>query len=201
MSPVGEGLNAARLQGGLTTPDPRAAAGDAIDPQILRMNFAMGSPNPFRPIEDIQVAREILAIACPSAVCTRQSSEAAVFLHPVSQNEHGDILLTCGNWACGYETVLRVATRTFEPRPGRPTEGFVAPELPSQRKQPVTKAPATRRPQTAKLLTLAQAAEQSGLPLRSLRRAVRKGKLRALKRDGEYRVNPVDLTAYQQEIA
>lgn len=215
MNPVGSGggLNAAQLQGGLV--DPRVAAGDAMDPQMLKMNFAMGSPNPFRPIEDIQVAREAMAITCPSNICKNMSGEAAVYLHPVSQNEVGDILLACGNWSCGYEAVLRVGPPVrFEPRPGRPVDTFVAPVLQSQkqRKQPVMKkgkavkqARATRATQPAKpapqkAITLAAAATLLKVSLRTLRRAVRKGKLRALKRDGEYRVNPADLQAYQQEF-
>lgn len=191
------------------TKDPRALAGEAIAPEVLQTQFAMGSPNPFMPIGDIQVAQDMTAITCPTDFCRNRTGETRVFLHPVSQNDQGDILLICGNIQCGYETVYRVGTRTFEPRPGRPDTAWQPPVTKSGVKGKVkaskkTKAPcATRapKPEGDKPLTLSEAAKQINVPLRSLRRAVRKKKLRALKHDGEYHVNPADLAAYQQELS
>ena len=109
-----------------------AGQGEALDPQFLETRFMMGSPNPFRPIDDIQVAKETGSLTCPTTLCQdavdQNKNPVAVFLYPVSENEHKDLLLICNR--CGYEVVYRVRTGKFEPRPGRVyPEGFIAPRM------------------------------------------------------------------------
>lgn len=156
--------------------------------------FAHASIDPFRP-QDLLVPPGLISAppACPEPA---HATEAAVFLQHVNSNLAGDILLVCGG--CGYETVYRVATGAFEPRPFRVyAAGFHPPRIGTASPGSASPVRQKRAIGTAKrLLSSKEAATQAGISLPTIRAALRTGRLTALKRDGVYRIRPEALAAY-----
>ncbi len=160
-----------------------------LDP-ARQIGFAHASVDPFRP-QDLVVPPGLVSAppACPET--THGTVEAAIFLQHVSSNAAGDILLVCGG--CGYETVYRIVAGTFEPRPFRVyPDGFRPPRFGTAEAAapPTPRAVASKQkaPAKGRLLSSADAAKQSGLSMATIRAALGAGRLRALKRDGVYKI-------------
>jgi len=77
--------------------------------------------DPFRPADRVTPYSDAFV---PPA-CPRHENE--VLLYAVNQNDKGDGLFAC--YTCGYETVYRVGSGHFEPRPGREVQGWMPPRI------------------------------------------------------------------------
>lgn len=85
-------------------------AGPARIPDTV---FAQVSPDPLRPT-DVQIPQNVSAAPPCCPICF-------VFLHPIDQNAHGDILFECMTdhaTGPGYMAVYRAALGEYEQRPG-----------------------------------------------------------------------------------
>jgi hypothetical protein len=82
---------------------------ERITPDVLAMVTA--SPDPMRP-QDLTIPGAVTTAPPCCPLCLK-------FLHPINQNQAGDILFEClSDHATGYTTVFRVETGEYEQRPG-----------------------------------------------------------------------------------
>lgn len=157
---------------------------------------------------------------CPSDLCLSQAETMLYFLYINNTNNKGDVLLTCLN--CGYETVYRLEQDRYEPRPGRPAEGWKPPVLDVKVAKRFAKGEVVAAPKAAKapksgkaskvgavpalatpaapaqqaVYSVKDAALQSGKSLDTLYEAVRLKRLKVSKVDGAVVVKQKDLVQY-----
>jgi len=162
--------------------------------------------DPFRP-HDIQTPPGVSGRPpiCPSITCLANQEQIVYFLYINNSNAKGDVLLTCLN--CGYETVFRVSTGAYEPRPGRDAAQWNPPVLDLKLAKKIAagkasvpvaqKAVVTSAVQlNAMLLTIKEAAAQAKKTPDTMYEAIRLGRLKATKKDGKVTLKQKDLALY-----
>lgn len=129
----------------------------------------------------------------------------ATLLYPMSSNPVGDTHFQCLNGVgmnlCGYETIYRVQTRTWEQFPNRHVDDWVAPGRQFNR-QPVTASntpPPVEAPEG--LLTVRQAAERLGLDPHVIAALITDGKMSTVKHEGKTYIDAETITALEYERA
>jgi excisionase family DNA binding protein len=177
-----------------------------IDPAAFGVALDPFRPNDVTPPPGVASAPPI----CPSKICLSQKETMVYFLYVNNANAKGDVLLSCLN--CGYETVYRIEKDVYEPRPGRPTEGWNPPYLgTAQLVQKVQAGEPTKVEtlQTAKtegasaeakdLMSVKEAAVFSKKDVGTLYWAIKHGQLKATKSGRKTIVALEDLNAYLKE--
>lgn len=144
--------------------------------------IAVSSGDPFRPA-DLSAAPGNMTHNPPK--CPRCST----FLYPMSQNTFGDIDFQCLNASgmniCGYETIYRVTTRTWEQHPSKPLDPeWVEPGRVFNRTPVAAETPAVVTAPDG-TLSIRAAAERLGCEPSDLGALIAEGKLTIIKHEGK----------------